>query len=94
MSKPFTCQFVAIPEQVLRSNVSPNAKLIYGVILAMYKCNTIVNCGNAYLGEPVGIKESAVAKIIVELKEADFIDTSLRGRVRTIFPKIKTTKSK
>ena len=90
MSKPFTCKFVAIPEQVLKSDVSANSKLIYGVILSMYKCNKIVNCGNAYLGEAVGIKEAAVAKIIPELKKAGFIETSLRGRVRTIFPNIKT----
>jgi biotin operon repressor len=59
----------------------------------MYMCNKIVNCGNEYLGESIGISEAAVAKIIPELKKAGFIETSLRGRVRTIFPRIKTTKS-
>jgi hypothetical protein len=90
MSKPFTCSFIAIPEQVLKSSVKPNAKLLYGVILSMYNCSKIVNCGNSYLGNSIGVGAKAAQEMINDLKEAGFIETSLRGRVRTIFPKIKT----
>lgn len=92
MAKPFTCNFIAIPEQVLKSNLKPNAKLMYGVILSMYMCNTNVNAGDEYLGQAIGVKPAAAQSFIADLKEAGFIKTSLRGRVRTIFPVIKTTK--
>lgn len=92
MAKKFNCSFIQIPEEILGSPITPNAKLLYGVILNMYTCAKVVNPGNAYLGEALNIKQSAVSKLIAELKEHDFISTTINGNVRTIFPKIKPQK--
>jgi hypothetical protein len=89
MSKKFNCSFIQIPQELLEAPITPNAKLLYGVILNMYNCAGIVNPGNSYLGESLNIKESAISKLISELKEHDFISTTQNGPVRTIYPKIK-----
>ena len=91
MSKPFKCQFIPIPQEILKAEIKPNAKLMYGVILSMYNSCKIVNCGDEWLGEAIGVGKGAANKLVAELEKAGYIKTSLRGRVRTIFPTIKTS---
>lgn len=79
--------FSIIPNPVRFSNVSPNAKLLYGDLVGLSNKHGYAFATNSWLSKRNGVHEITISKQIKELIDAGFIRSeSINGYQRKIYP--------
>lgn len=86
--KPIGFQFVAVPVELLsRTDLSPAAKLLAGVVLESARGSRAGVCrlSNASLGSRIGLSAASAKRLLAELEAAGVLkrETIAEGRIRT-----------
>ena len=67
-------KYVKIPIRVLMDkSISPNAKLLYGVIIVLSYIKNYCFADNTYLAETLNTTRRTITRLIKELKDNDYI---------------------
>lgn len=75
--------FAIIPANVRYSDITPNAKLLYGEITALCSKNGVCYATNDYFAQLYKVSKVSISKWIKELSDHGFIETSLEYKEGT-----------
>ena len=87
-------KYVKIPISVLMDkSISPNAKLLYGVIVVLSYVRDYCFAGNTYLAETLNTTNRTITRLIKELKDSNYIYIINEKHKRKIYIKDVSTSS-
>ena len=87
-------KYVKIPIRVLMDkSISPNAKLLYGVIVVLSYVRDYCFADNTYLAETLNTTNRTITRLIKELKDSNYIYITNEKHKRKIYIKDVSTSS-
>mgnify|MGYP004660758099 CR=1 FL=1 len=87
-------KYVKIPISVLMDkSISPNAKLLYGVIVVLSYVRDYCFADNTYLAETLNTTNRTITRLIKELKDSNYIYITNEKHKRKIYIKDVSTSS-
>jgi biotin operon repressor len=75
--------FTQVPNILLKSNLSSNAKVVYAQLLAYAWSNDRCYPGQERMAEDLGSTKSTVNRAVLELQATGWLDVERRGQGRT-----------
>ena len=75
--------FTQIPNMLLKSPLSANAKVVYAQLLSYAWTNDKCYPGQERMADDLGSTKSTVNRAIIELQETDWLEVERRGQGKT-----------